>query len=109
MEILPQYVQLGRLVDAMPGERMRRRTKGTKMQTEDAYDFLIEYLQDARLQTANVNRATLHERNHCDLWLPVAALEYARRRGDKPASENAYEKYFQPLHDAGWDLCRIGV
>jgi hypothetical protein len=68
---------------------------------DEAYEFLIELLRgiapDAPPPQGN---------NNCDLWLPNAASELARRRGEPDGS---YEKYFRALHDSAWELCRIGV
>jgi hypothetical protein len=73
---------------------------------DEAYEFLIEILRGI-----TPSERPRHENHNCDLWLPNAASEFARRRGEAPTSgpDGSYDKYFRALHDAAWELCRIGV
>ncbi len=68
---------------------------------DEAYEFLIELIRGIA-----PNAVLPRDNNNCDVWLPNAALEFARRRGEQDGS---YEKYFRALHDSAWELCRIGV
>jgi hypothetical protein len=80
-------------------------TRSAAAGMDEVYEFLIEFLRgiapDVRPQHGNHN---------CDIWLPNVAYEFARSRGETPASpDGSYDKYFRPLHDSAWELCRIGV
>jgi hypothetical protein len=68
---------------------------------DEVYEFLIELLREIA-----PDALPPHGNNNCDLWLPNAGLEFAQRRGERDGS---YERYFRALHDAAWELCRIGV
>ncbi len=73
---------------------------------DEAYEFLIEILRGI----APCERPR-HDNYNCDLWLPNAAVEFARCRGEAATSgpDGSYSKYFRALHDAAWELCRIGA
>jgi hypothetical protein len=81
------------------------------MHTEDAFDFLVEYLTKLP-ELKPGQRPTHNDRPYgSDFYIPhVVHAYYSREARSRSFDINELsEEQLRPLYDAAWELCRIGV